>query len=146
MATWIIVMISPPPPPGTAQPRIRPLSASTTAFMKPRVSAVSMARMPAPIGSVATRTARPPRPRLALRQPRAAELRVDEHRVRNDPVPCAHLLVPDEVRAQHAIVVVGQVRERRTALHVTHRVDARHAGLQELVHHDETPVVQPDAR
>jgi hypothetical protein len=39
--------------------RICPLSASTTAFVKPRVSLVSMARMTALIGSFATRIARP---------------------------------------------------------------------------------------
>ena len=40
MASWIMVMISPPSLPRTAQPRICPLSASTMAFMKPRVSPV----------------------------------------------------------------------------------------------------------
>jgi len=54
MATWIMVMISPPSLPRTAQPRIFPLSASTTAFMKPRVSPVTMARMTALIGSFAS--------------------------------------------------------------------------------------------
>ena len=52
-------MISPPSLPRTAQPRICPLPESTTAFMKPRVSPVSMARMTALIGSFATRIARP---------------------------------------------------------------------------------------
>ncbi|HEY1702323.1 MAG TPA: hypothetical protein VGG75_21665, partial [Trebonia sp.] len=82
------------------------------------------------------------RPGFALGQADAAELRVDEHRVRDDPVPRARLLVPEEVRAQDAVVVVGQVGEGRPALDVSHRVDAGHAGFQVLVGLDEAPVVE----
>ena len=44
IAISIIAISSPPSMPRIAQPRICPLSASTTAFMKPRVSSTSAAR------------------------------------------------------------------------------------------------------
>ncbi len=48
------------------------------------------------------------RPGLALGHADAAKLRVDEHRVRDDPVARARLLVPDEVGVQNAVIVVGK--------------------------------------
>ncbi len=59
MAIFSAMAVSPPSTPSTAAPRIRSVSASTTAFMKPRVSSISMARATRSIGSFATRTSRP---------------------------------------------------------------------------------------
>ena len=85
------------------------------------------------------------RPGLALGHADAAKLRVDEHRVRDDPVARARLLVPDEVGVQDAVIVVGKVGEGRAALDVTHRVNAGDTGLQVLVDLDEAVVVETDA-
>src|ERR1039457_2701467 len=52
-------MISPPSIPRMATPRIWLLSASTTAFMKPRVSSTSRARATCVMGSFSTRMLRP---------------------------------------------------------------------------------------
>jgi hypothetical protein len=55
IAICSIDMISPPSMPRIVQPRIWCVSASTIAFMKPRVSLISIARATLVIGSFATR-------------------------------------------------------------------------------------------
>src|SRR5262249_34432352 len=55
IAICSIDMISPPSTPSTVQPSICRVFASTIAFMKPRVSLISIARATPRIGSFATR-------------------------------------------------------------------------------------------
>ncbi len=55
MAICSIDMISPPSTPRMVHPRICRVLASTIAFMKPRVSLISIARATPVIGSFATR-------------------------------------------------------------------------------------------
>src|ERR1700722_9554884 len=132
MATWIIVMISPPSLPSTAQPSLPGIRVDDGLH--------EAARLPGLDGSdnSAHRELRHPdlaslRPGLALGHAGAAELWVDERRVRDDPVPRARLLVRDEVGVQDAVFVVGKVGEGRAALDVSHRVDAGNTGFQVLV-------------
>src|SRR5438034_1051917 len=68
-----------------------------------------------------------------------------EHGVRYQAVAEVRVPALEQVRADDPEVVVGDVRERGPALHVAQGVDARHAGLESLVHLDEAVLVGLDA-
>ncbi len=50
-----------------------------------------------------------------------------------------------QVGANNAEIVVGDMREGRSAFHVAQRVDAGHVGLQPFVHPDEAAFVHLDS-
>ena len=67
----------------------------------------------------------PGRPRLPLGQADAAQLRVGEDGVGHQAVVGGEVLALDQVGVDDLVVVVGDVRERRAALDVAQRPDAR---------------------
>src|SRR5260221_6223307 len=73
IAVWTTAMTSPASAPIMVKPRMWSLPASTSAFMKPRVSDIVRDRNTAAIGSFATRTAMPWRwASLSLKPTRAS--------------------------------------------------------------------------
>ena len=76
-------------------------------------------------------------PCLLLGQADPAELRVDVHGVGNQSVLRRRLPAAQQIVADDAIVVVRDVRERRTAVDVAQSVDTGDVRLQPIVYRDE---------
>ena len=74
--------------------------------------------------------------RFLLRHAYASELWIGEKRIRNVAIHSREILALDEIAVNDLVVVVGNVRERRTAFHVAERPDSRDAGLKLFVHFD----------
>src|SRR5215467_9323852 len=116
-------MISPPSTASTAAPRICRVSASTTALMTPRGSAISRARHPAR-GDLGDADRAALRPRLLFRQADPPELGIDVHGVGDQAAPRGRFPAAQQVVPDDAIVIVRDVCERGTALGVPQGVDA----------------------
>ena len=138
-------MASSPPVPRIAAPRIFRVSASTTTFMKPCVSAFSMARPTFVMGRVPTRSGRPLARASVSVAPTLPERRIDVERVRRHAVAQATLLAVEEVRGQDLEVVVRGVREGAAAVAVAERPDAGHVGRELVVDRDVAARVHRDA-
>src|ERR1700721_4448149 len=67
--------------------------------------------------------------RFLLRHPHASELWIGEKRIRNTPIYGRQILSLDKIAKDDLVIVVGNMRERRAALHVAARPDSRCAGL-----------------
>ena len=122
----------------------RRVSRSTTTFMSPRDSATSTARATCDIGIVATAMLRRWARASRSVSPIAAQLWIDEDRVRHQAAGDGGRPAIQQIRAQDAEVVVGNVRERGTALHVADRVDAGRRRGQPFVDGDMAAVVDGD--
>ena len=83
--------------------------------------------------------------RLLLRQSNACELRVDEDRVGHHAVGDGRVTSLDQVRAQHAEIVVGDVREGGPALHISDGIHPASRRLQAIVHDDVARCIALDA-
>src|SRR5579864_2407492 len=114
---------SPPSRPRTVAPRICPVAASTMTFRKPRVSSTSKARATRDMGIFAMRILRFCA-RLLFGQTDAAQLGIDENGIGYEPALNAGTSLFDEVRADDAEVVVGNVGESRAAFDVAQRVNS----------------------
>ena len=121
------------------------MAASTTSFISPAVSSRSMARATQDIGILPI-LSRLPVARASLGQTDAPQLRVGEDGIGHRTVigregPAFH-----EIGVNDLEVVEGDVRERGPALNISERPHARHAGLEAIVHADESPFVHLHAR
>ena len=76
-------------------------------------------------------------PGLGFGQTNAPELWIDEHRVGHEPAVGRPAALLDEVRAENAKVVVGDMRKRRATLDVAQRNTPGAAGLERSVDVDE---------
>lgn len=116
------------------------LSASTSIFMKPRVSPASRAPDPGhhPLTHqhVLSRCLR-----LPCRHADAAQWRVDEQSVAENPVARPARLVVEQVCVHNLIVVVTGMGEGTSAIHLSDRPDTFDTGSQCLVNTDETAIV-----
>ena len=126
-----------------AKPRMRSLSAATSAFMKPLVSPIVRVRNTALIGSFAIRTAMPWRCASPFVQPDPSERRVREHAVGNQPVArtAAHSgqIVPNDPE-----IVERHVRELRAAGALADRPDIGRTCFQPFIDRDVAATVQRD--
>src|SRR5215469_4168203 len=75
-------------------------------------------------------------PRFRLTQTYASELRVDENSIWYQPFVYAGISLLEEVGANNAEIVAGNMREGRATLHITYCIDTGHVGLQALIHLD----------
>src|SRR5215470_11549042 len=80
-------------------------------------------------------------PRIRLAQTYASELRVDENSIWYQPFVYAGIPLLEEVCANNAEIVAGDMREGRATLHITYCIDAGHTGLQALIHLDKATLV-----
>ena len=112
-------MISPPSTPKMAQPRICCVSASTMAFMKPRVSPVSSARGTSIHGHFRHAEIAPLFSGLGLAHANTPKLGIDEDGIGDQAILRAGAAMLQQVGAQNADVIVRDVGERRAPFHIT---------------------------
>ena len=120
------------------------VSASTTIFMKPCVSAFSTARPTRVMGHTPTNAFRPDSPGPGRPSFRPAQRRIDIEGVRGYPIADTPRIVVREIAGDDLEVVVRRVGECASAVAVAHRPDVRHRGSQLIVDDDVSPIVDVD--
>src|SRR5581483_813746 len=145
MATWMMVIISPPSILRIVQPRICRVSVSTMAFINPRVSPVSRARVTAVMGNFATRILRPCLLASASVMPTRPGWGSMKDGMGHQAIPRAGVAFLQQIGAHNAVVIVGDMDERWPTSHISHGVNVRHIRFQSLIDLDIALLVQVDA-
>ena len=144
IAVCTTAMTSPASGPSIVKPRMRSLCASTSAFIKPCVSAIVRVRSTALIGSVATRTSMPRRLGVAFVQADPGERRVREQAEGDEPVARGPV-ASRQVVADDPKIIEGDVGELGAAGALADRPDIGRGGLQAVVDVDVAARVHLDA-
>ena len=111
------------------------------AFIRPRVSSTSSARATERHGHPGYTDLPSALLRFGFRHAHPAQLRIHEDGIGHHAVAHRALAAIEQVGFQNAVVVVGDVGELRTSLHIANDVNPRGRGLQPLVGADKAPLV-----